>query len=217
MPSRPVLLGHRGVRGDESIPENTIAAFDRVLEAGCDGFEFDVRLTGSGRMVVCHDAKVDGITISDATPEQLLHLPELGDVLRRYCSRGFLNIEIKVEGIEAKVLTALREWPPERGCVVSSFLPDVVLELKARSAMVAVGIICEKPSELANWSTLPVDYVMAQQSLVTRKLIDLIHGAGRKIFVWTVNDAPSMLRLAGWGVDGIIADDPQLLARTFTP
>src|SRR5450631_2350146 len=217
MPSRPVLLGHRGVRGDESIPENTIAAFDRELEAGCDGFEFDVRLTGSGRMVVCHDAKVDGITISDATPEQLLHLPELGDVLRRYCSRGFLNIEIKVEGIEAKVLTALREWPPERGCVVSSFLPDVVLELKARSAMVAVGIICEKPSELANWSTLPVDYVMAQQSLVTRKLIDLIHGAGRKIFVWTVNDAPSMLRLAGWGVDGIIADDPQLLARTFTP
>jgi glycerophosphoryl diester phosphodiesterase len=216
MPSRPVLLGHRGVRGDKSTPENTIAAFDRALEAGCDGFEFDVRLTGNGRMVVCHDAKVDGITISDATDEQLLHLPELGDVLRRYCSRGFLNIEIKVEGIEAKVLTALREWPPERGCVVSSFLPDVVLELKARSAIVAVGMICEKPSELASWSTLPVDYVMPQQSLVTRKLIDLIHGAGRKIFVWTVNDAPSMLRLAGWGVDGIIADDPQLLTRTFT-
>lgn len=215
MPSRPVLLGHRGVRGNQSIPENTVAAFDRALEAGCDGFEFDVRLTGDGRMVVCHDARVDGITISDAAAEQLLHLPELGDVLRRYSSRGFLNIEIKVEGIEAKVLTALREWPRERGCVVSSFLPDVVLQLKARSAIVAVGIICEKPSQLARWSTLPVDYVMAQQSLVTQGLIDLIHGAGRKIFVWTVNDPPSMLRLAGWGVDGIIADDPQLLARTL--
>jgi glycerophosphoryl diester phosphodiesterase len=215
MLSRPVLLGHRGVRGGKSTPENTVAAFDRALEAGCDGFEFDVRLTGNGRMVVCHDARVDGITISDTSPEQVLQLPELGDVLRRYSSRGFLNIELKVEGIETKVLAALREWPPERGCVVSSFLPDVVLELKARSAIVAVGIICEKPSQLAVWSTLPVDYVMAQQSLVTRELIDLIHGAGRNIFVWTVNDAPSMIRLAGWGVDGIIADDPLLLARTL--
>jgi len=43
----------------------------------------------------------------------------------------------------------------------------------------------------------------------------VIHSAGRKIFVWTVNDRNSMLRLAGWGVDAIISDKPQLMVETF--
>ena len=55
--SRPLLLGHRGARGLKSIPENTLAAFDRALADGCDGFEFDVRLTADGQAVVHHDPK----------------------------------------------------------------------------------------------------------------------------------------------------------------
>ena len=215
MPSRPILLGHRGVRGLKSIPENTVAAFDRALADGCDGFEFDVRLTRGGRIVVSHDAKVDGVTISAAGESQLRQLPQLRDVLRRYRRRGFLDIEIKVVGTEPKVLNALREYPLERDYVVSSFLPDVVLALKARSAAVPVGIICEKPRQLVAWRKLPVDYVIVHKSLVTQKLIQLVHRAERKIFVWTVNDKPSMVRLAGWGVDAIISDNTQLLVSAF--
>ena len=215
MPPRPLLLGHRGVRGIKSIPENTAAAFDRSLEAGCDGFEFDVRLTACARIVVCHDATVEGITVSAADAAQLCHLPQLHHVLRRYRRRGFLDIEIKTTGMEAKVLTALREYPMERDYVVSSFLPDVVLGLKARSATVPVGIICQTPRQLVAWRKLPADYVIVHESLVTQKLIQFVHSAGRKIFVWTVNDKPSMLRLAGWGVDAIISDKPQLLGKTL--
>ncbi len=215
MACRPILLGHRGVRGDKSIPENSLAAFDRALEEGCDGFEFDVRLTACGHMVICHDPKVNGIAICCATVAELPHLPEFPDVLQRYSRRGFLDIEIKVSGLEAKVLTALREHPPELDYVVSSFLPDVLLELKARSELVPVGIICEKAGQLVGWNKLPVDYVMAHKSLVTRKLVQSVHETTRKLLVWTVNDPSSMLRLAGWGVDGIISDDPGLLARTL--
>ena len=50
---RPLLLGHRGAR--RVAPENTFFAFDKALRAGCDGFEFDVRLSSDGRGVVCHD------------------------------------------------------------------------------------------------------------------------------------------------------------------
>jgi glycerophosphoryl diester phosphodiesterase len=212
---RPLLLGHRGVRGLQSIPENTVAAFDRCLEVGCDGFEFDIRLTASDRIVVCHDAKVQGITVSAADAAQLRHLPQLQQVLRRYRRCGFLDIEIKVAGMEAKVLTALREYPMERDYVVSSFLPDVVLALKARSAAVPVGIICRTPSQLVAWRKLPADYLIVHESLVTQKLIRFVHSAGRKIFVWTVNDKPSMLRLAGWGVDALISDKPRLLGKTL--
>jgi len=60
MPIRPLLLGHRGARAEKSIPENTLASFDCALAQGCDGFEFDVRLSADGQPVICHDTRVHG-------------------------------------------------------------------------------------------------------------------------------------------------------------
>jgi glycerophosphoryl diester phosphodiesterase len=45
--------------------------------------------------------------------------------------------------------------------------------------------------------------------------VQALHVAGKTMFTWTVNDKKTMQRLADWGVDGIISDDPQLLATTF--
>jgi glycerophosphoryl diester phosphodiesterase len=196
-------------------PENTFASFDLALEHGCDGFEFDVRLTACGTAVVCHDPKVGKLSIASSQARQLPRLPRLTDVIERYSGHAFLNIELKVRDLESKVLTALGEFPPQRGYVVSSFIPDVVMDLEARSSTVAIGIICETPAQLACWRKLPVDYVIPEQSLVDQSLVLDVQRAGLRIFVWTVNDAEAMRRLAGWGVDGIISDDTQLLVSTL--
>ena len=50
------FLGHRGARAVRQIPENTLASFELCLQHGCDGFEFDVRLSADGQAVICHDA-----------------------------------------------------------------------------------------------------------------------------------------------------------------
>jgi glycerophosphoryl diester phosphodiesterase len=215
MSDLPLLLGHRGARSSTSVPENTIASFDLALEDGCDGFEFDVRLTGCGRAVVCHDLKVDGISVAQASADQLVTLPILEDVLRRYSQRAFLDIELKVAGLESKVLNLLREHRMEEDYVVSSFLPEVVMELKTRSAKVQAGIICEKPGQLACWRESNAEYVIPHHSLVTLNLVKDVHGVGKKMLTWTVNDRKAMLRLADWKVDGIISDDTRLLAQTF--
>ena len=211
----PLLLGHRGTRVSRAVSENSCASFDLALEHGCDGFEFDVRLTPGGRALVCHDPRVGGITVSRATGDQLSHLPQLEEIVQRYRQRAFLDIELKVRGLESKTLAALREQPLGPGYVVSSFIPDVVMELEARSARVLVGIICDKPTQLARWRKLPIDYVIAHRSLVSQKLVREVHGAGRKILVWTVNNKEAMLRLTSWGVDGIISDNTQLLVNTL--
>ena len=211
----PLLLGHRGARANRAVHENTLSSFDLAVEHGCDGFEFDLRLTACGRALVCHNPTVGGLRVSRATHRQLTHLPCLEDVLKRYSRRVFLDIELKVAGLESKALVALHEYPPERGCVVSSFLPHVVLELRARSAVLPVGIICEKKSQLARWEALPVDFVIVQEALVNEKLVQEVHRANRKLFVWTVNRPTSMQRLAEWGADGIISDDTQLLVNTL--
>jgi len=207
MPIPPLLLGHRGARGQKSIPENTLAAFDLALAGGCDGFEFDVRLSADGQAVIGHDAHAGGREIAQ-TPAQELALPLLGDVLKRYQNTAFLDIEVKVAGLEDISLNLLRAHPPARGYVLSSFLPEVLEEVHGRDATIPLGLICEKPAQYALCSRLPVQYVILHYTLVRQSVIAEIKSNNRKVYVWTVNSTADIKRFAEWGVDGIISDDP---------
>jgi glycerophosphoryl diester phosphodiesterase len=210
---RPLLLGHRGARAIKSIPENTPASFDRALADGCDGFEFDVRLTGDAQAVVCHDPKVGRFEIARAMAQQLPTLSRLHDVLERY-HRAFLDIELKVPGLERIVIEALRGRRPRR-FVVSSFLPEVLRTLHAADATVPLGLICETKAQLRGWNHVPIRYVIAHRTLITKNLIGEMQAADRKVMVWTVNTAAEMKRFTDWGVDGIISDNTSLLCRTL--
>jgi glycerophosphoryl diester phosphodiesterase len=233
---RPLLLGHRGAR--LAAPENSLPAFDLALAHGCDGFEFDVRRTADGRSILCHDPRLAGLEIAAATYDSIQQFydselmpavianqrgafPEacrllcLEDVLERYRESAFLDIELKVPRLEDAVVSALKENPPRRGYTVSSFLPEVLEALRALDASLPLGFICDKRRQLNRWRTLPIEIVLPQRSLVSRNLIEEAHAAGKQVFVWTVNDQFEMWKLAGWGVDGLVSDDTQLLARTF--
>jgi glycerophosphoryl diester phosphodiesterase len=212
--SRPLLLGHRGARALKSIPENTLASFDQALADGCDGFEFDVRLTEDEEAVVCHDPKTEGFQVARATAKQVSHLPRLRDVLQRY-GDSFLDIELKVKGLERIVVDLFLRHRPRRGFVVSSFIPGVLKSVRELDATIPLGLICESKTQLHYWTELPIQYVIAEQELCEPELIRKIKGAGKKVLVWTVNDPADMKRFAEYGVDGIISDDTSLLCRTL--
>ena len=213
--NRPLLLGHRGAR--RYAPENTVPAFDLTLEHGCDGFEFDVRLTADGRAIICHDPKLAGMDLARHTYTEIYpkagEPPCLEHVLARFASRAFLDIELKVAGLEDAVATCLRENPVRRGYVVSSFFPEVVKAVAERGLV--TGFLCDTQRALAHWTRLPGEYVVPHYKLVDRPLVEQIHAGGRKVLVWTVNEERQMRRLAEWGVEGIISDDTELLARTL--
>lgn len=216
MNQRPLLLGHRGVRGRTyGVRDNTIAAFDLALEHGCDGFEFDVRLAADGRAVVCHNARSAGTNILKASSEQLRGLPLLEDALVRYAERAFLDIELKVPGLESCLLSLLAKYVPQRGYVVSSFLPKVLIDIRERNESIPLGLICETRQELRRWPELSIQYVIAKQSLILPKLVADLHSVSKDLFAWTVNMRASMLRLRDWGVDGIISDKPDLLVAAL--
>ena len=217
MPNVPLLLGHRGTRVHPGIQENTVDAFDAAIAAGCDGFEFDVRLTGCGRGLVCHDETVEGVVVSHARADQLTDLPVLDNIIHSYAHRVFLDIELKVEGLEHIVLDALRNDPPPREYVVSSFLPEVIMELRARNGQIPLGIICDRKSQLAQWDKLPVGHVIVHRSLFSEQLVEEVHARNKTVFVWTVNDPEEMRRVAESGADVIISDDPKLLVHVLRP
>jgi len=215
-PTRPLLLGHRGARSVCSIPENRLESFDRALADGCDGFEFDVRLTADDQVVICHDPRFGGIEIAASTAARLAPLPNLKDVLAGYQARAFLDIELKVSGLEKITLELVRKYPPQKGFVVSSFLPEILLTLHAQNAAVPLGLICDTRARLVRWKELPVEYVIPHHKCATASLVTELKKASKKVFVWTVNNPAHMLQLRDLGVDGIISDDTQLLCRTLS-
>ena len=210
---RPLLLGHRGARSTKSIPENTLASFDLALEHGCDGFEFDVRLTADARAVLCHDPEFGGIEIAQAGAGQLQDLALLEQVLTRYQKTAFLDIELKVPGLEAMVLKGLRKHVPRKGYVVSSFLPEVLLTLHEYDPDLPLGLICETTPQLRRWPELPVKFVFSHHTLINIDLSRRLQAASRKLFAWTVNLRERMLELQQMGVDGIISDRTDLLGK----
>src|SRR5258707_431403 len=107
MPS-PLILGHRG--SPHAAPENTMESFHAAIAAGAAGFEFDVRRSKDGKLVVIHDPRTRRPRLSVArTSAAHLGLPLLEDVLRHF--RGaWLDIEMKVPGIERQVVDLVHRY-----------------------------------------------------------------------------------------------------------
>lgn len=209
----PLLLGHRGAR--RGAPENTLEAFELCLQQGCDGFEFDVRLTADNRCAICHDESIGRRNVARSRLAEIA-TPCLEDVLARFADRAFLDIELKVPGLEQGVIDALKTAPPRKGYFVSSFLPDVLEALHARHGTLKLALICRSRTQLAAWTALPIQALFLERGLCTPAVIDALHAAGKQVFVWTVNRENGMRAFTDLGVDGIISDDTALLTRTIT-
>ncbi len=237
----PLLLGHRGqrhtrrhivryFRPEVIPPDNTLAAFELTMQRGCDGFEFDVRYTHDRRGVICHDPDYAGYNVASSSYEALRQaksrerrrphdadeqMPCLEDVLERFADRAYLDIEVKTPGFEDEIVEAIRQRPPQRGFVVSSFLSPVLQRFHGIDADLPLGFVCRDRNLLPQWSELPVRLVIPHFKLVTESLVRECHAQGKQVYVWTVNREWEMRRLAMWGVDGIISDDTELLVKVF--
>lgn len=131
---------HRG--GAANAPENTIFAFERGVEAGADGLEMDVQISGDGELFVIHDDMVDRTTngsgvIRAMNREEIARLdaghrfegtagigvciPTFREVLRRF-PENFINVEIKSDSPEAvgAMLDALSECDAFDRTIVAS-------------------------------------------------------------------------------------------------
>ena len=206
--------------------ENTLAAFDHAIESGCDGFELDVRRSSDAVPVIWHDARVGGHFISrhgfGSLRERCLmarrlrrgvviELCQLEEVLARYAHVGWMDIELKVRGLEARSPGWCR-YRPARGFVISSFRRPVLLDLHRIDPSLPLAYIFDRMPRAKVWSDLPIQFVKPSARLVTAARVRQFHAEGMKVLVWTVNHGSAMRRLTDAGVDGMIGDDPVLLA-----
>jgi len=100
------IVSHRGAYDNIQIMENTIAAFDPILEAGVWGIELDIRWTKDLVPVVIHDEDCkrvfnQTVRIADVKASVLKkrvpQIPTLQEVVERYGGHMHLMIELKKE------------------------------------------------------------------------------------------------------------------------
>ena len=91
----PEVHGHRGCRG--LLPENTVPAFLKAAELGCDWIEMDVVASGDGQLVVSHEPWMSHRICLDANGDSIAAEPT--------CSQ--LNMR-KISPNPGSVLSSLR-------------------------------------------------------------------------------------------------------------
>lgn len=228
--SRPLVFAHRG--GSRIAPENTIAAFDRGLEAGADGLELDVHLSRDRIVVVHHDARLDRTTrakglLNDRTAPELaeLDVPALSDVLARYPKTGII-IELKERGPElaqAVVEDVRRAGAIGRVCLGSFSMsalraaraaaPDVQTSgSRFEVRMALYRSWCGLSPGRVPYQAFQVPETSGSTRVVSPRFVELAHQSRIAVQVWTVDEPEDIRRLLSWGVDGIISDKPDVAA-----
>jgi glycerophosphoryl diester phosphodiesterase len=215
----PLVVGHRGGRGEGWPRENTIAAFERARAQGARAVELDVR-TWEDQVIVLHDAPpADGGMPADApTLAEALDWARAHDVA--------MNVEMKhdVPSRASLVRATLRAVRESRADVLLSSFDPLLL---AMAAALAPGIprALLVHSRQRRWADLVQARVRppAVTSLhLERTQTDsrVIRGAlrrGLRVGVWTVNDAREAADLVALGVATIITDQPGAILEAVTP
>jgi glycerophosphoryl diester phosphodiesterase len=225
----PLIFAHRGASAEA--PENTLAAFRRALALKVDGIELDVHLTRDGVPVVFHDLDLRRLTsatgrITTKTWRELTGLrvagaesiPRLVDVLRLTRGRAVVQIELKAGVSVAPVIRAIRQARALEWVILASFIPGLVRDAARLAPTVPRMLISEgrgTPASLARQlaavgaSGLSVNHRAVRDAA----WVHYFHARGYAFWCWTVNDTRTARRLAGWGIDALLGDNPALLKR----
>ena len=158
--ARPLLVAHRGFSSIR--PENTCSAFDAAVEAGFDGYEFDLHTTKDGEWVVIHDDTVDKMTdgtgnVEDFTFEEIRRLKiDSGNGIENYPDLKMPTLEETLASCDGNDIIPVIEI---KRCDMK-YLPDLKAYLDGKSLSEKAVIISFTGEYLEAYRELDKDVQM---------------------------------------------------------
>ncbi len=238
-----MIIAHRGASG--YAPENTLAAFHKAIELGCQMIELDVRLSGDHVPMVIHDTTLARTTgdprrVDQLTAAQLQQLdagqwfapefsgeriPTLADVLTAIPPAIAINIEIKPAGpgqlllITDQIYAVIAAHRAEPRVICSSFAHKALWALRRRAHALQLGYLVEGrvcPEHLTEAKGLRAVALLPQARWTTPALVRWAHSYRLQLFPYTVNRPLQMRQLLRRGIDGMVTNYPDRLARVIS-
>ena len=216
------LVAHRGFA--DRYPENTRRAF-RAAASVADAIELDVRRCGSGELVVFHDERLDRLTgtsghLAESPLETLQTLsvldsgesvPRLRDAFEAIPPAVAVNVELKERGLAADVLAVAGKF--ENDLLLSSFDAEALREAREADREVSLAYITDTAAGAVE-TARGLDCAFVHPHLDACLDTDLVaqaHDAGMEVNAWTVKTHEQAANLREAGVDGLIADSPDVV------
>jgi glycerophosphoryl diester phosphodiesterase len=192
---------------------------------GADGVELDVHATAEGSLFVHHDEAIEGhpiprLTTAQAAAFRLANgepLPTLEQALQAIGPRLQVFIEVKSlpAQFDGRLFDAMQRGPNPSGYAVHGFDHRIVRRLGDERPLLPRGVLSSAypVRPLAALVDTGATMLWQERGLVDRPLVEALHGAGCRLFVWTVNDASEMEQLLLLGVDGLCTNFPDVGRR----
>jgi len=236
------VIGHRGAA--HYAPENTVVSVMTALFMGADGVEIDVRMTLDNRVVVIHDPDTLRTTghelkVAESSYEEISRLEAgnsrdkkfagekipLFDDLACAVSRGkkfFVEVKCGPEALP-QIIETIRKLKKEEDTFIISFSLEVVAAAKQIAPEIGALLIVDKFDHVLSKEQLlkiviqnSLDGLDTDYKIAGKDLIDAVHAAGKKIYVWTVDSAEEAVKLAKNGIDGIASNKPDVIIRAVS-
>lgn len=225
------VTAHRG--SSLKAPENSISSIRFAIEEKADFAEIDVQTTKDNVVVLFHDTNLKRIAknnsdIKDLTYEEISkmdigsyfspdfageRIPTLESVLQEAKGKIKLNIELKPmkdnDPLPVEVVDLIRKYNMEDEVVITSLDYNMLQQVKEDDPRLKVGY--NIVAAIGNIGELNVDFVSVESSLAKPNLIYTMHGMGKEVYAWTVNDEEEAQRMLAIGVDNIITDNVALI------
>jgi len=215
-----LVIAHRGASAVEL--ENSLVAFRRAVTMRADGIELDVHATADGAYVVIHDDLLAGRRIPDLQAGEVRahplkngeRIPTLTEALQAIGTATTVFVEVKALPVsrDQGLLGVLDAGPAPARYHVHSFDHRIVQRLKQRAPERTYGILS------SSYPVNPLEAIEAagatelwqHESMIDEDLVRGVHGAGCRVYAWTVDDPPRMRALRDLGVDGICSNRPDV-------
>jgi len=212
------VIAHRGYSA--KYPEMSREAYVNAIPVS-DGFECDLHLSSDLKLFCIHDDTLDRTTdlkgdvqemtweqISKAIPQPIL-FKEFMDIAIGAGKDVLIETKHpqKFKGLlEKRLKEELDELKPKIDMSFMSFDPKAVWRMRNFPGR-KVQLV-EKKFYVPGFFA---DVVAPYWELVTKEWVNQVHARGQEMYVWTVNDPEVAKRLANWGVDTLISDNPKLI------
>lgn len=161
---------------------------------------------------------------------QEVRIPTFGDALARYPAMRF-NVDAKSEDprLAEALAAAIRAAGAEARCCVGSFsdaqaerlgrlLPGCPRYLPQEAATCHVLAAKAGRADAAcpgGYDLADLPHTMGDLVVVDAPVVAWFHARGIPVHVWTVDEEPAMRALLALGVDGLVTDRPDVLARVL--
>jgi len=230
------VVAHRGAH--RGIPENTLAAYQKAIDLGCDYVEIDIRKTKDGKFVSVHNATIDAYTegrvkgkVGEFTLAELKQLnigkrvgpdweneriPIFEDILKLCKGRIGIYLDLKEPDIKAQI-AIIKKYGMERDIIwyIPASYMDAIKEVKKNCNEC---IVMPDPGSKKNIKEVVKEVhplvLATDMGELNKEYMTIAKGLNVKVITddkkGNVEEWKKILEM---GADGIQTDDPEKLIQ----